>query len=78
MNQFTRQNSNQWLNNYSQMKQKSVSGNLACNVNRAAFRNNPMMSSDMLNSGSGGSPAAGMNMPPRLPMWNQQVSNIEN
>lgn len=73
MNQHSRQNSNQWFNNFGPMKSKSMGMGPQCNVDRSGFRNNPMMMSDALNSGPGGPPPGVMNMPSRLPMWNQQV-----
>lgn len=74
MNSFNRQqNSAQWLNNLAQMKHKSLPMGARCGVGRGGFRN-PMMGSEMMNHGPGVPPGAGgMNMPPRLPMWNHQV-----
>lgn len=73
MSQHNRQNSNQWLNNFGPMKSKNMSMGPQCNVDRSGFRNNPMMMPDALNSGPVGPPPGDMNMPSRLPMWNQQV-----
>lgn len=72
INQFHRQNPAQWLNNLAQMKQKSVPNANRCGVGRGGFRNPMPMGPDMMNHGAG-VPPAGMNMPPRLPMWSQQV-----
>ncbi|XP_065215204.1 protein BCL9 homolog isoform X2 [Planococcus citri] len=73
VNQFNRQNSAPWMNNIGPMKQKHMPvGPNRCGVGRGGFRG-PMMGPNMMNHAPGmpGSPA-GMNMPPRLPMWNQQ------
>ncbi len=59
------------MNNFAQMKPKMV-GNARCGAGRG-MRNNPMMSPDPLNVPPGGPMPPCMNMPPRLPMWNQQV-----
>ena len=69
------------MNNIGPMKNKST-----CAMNnprlsgKGNFRNNPMMSAEMMNQGCGGPPPppqpTGMNMPPRIPMWNQQVHTI--
>lgn len=74
VSQFNRQNSSPWLNNIGPMKQKSMPvGANRCGAGRGGFRG-PMMGPNMMNHAPGlpGSPV-GMNMPPRLPMWNQQV-----
>lgn len=73
-NQYNRQNMTQWSNNLPPLKSKNLGlMNPRCGSGRGNFRSNPMMNPDMMNHSSGGPPPAGMNMPPRIPMWNQQV-----
>lgn len=75
MSQFNRQNSNQWMNNFApQMRPKMMGvGGVRCGTGKG-LRHNPMMRPDPINQPpSGPMMGGGMNMPQRLPMWNQQV-----